>query len=484
MIPEQLRQQLSEEYAIVDFIDLGDLSASAGYAYKKFKSLRKDEFADNERIVVYTEHLIPDDLLAHLYSTAMFVDIGTWFILICSPHSTASEFQHIQVDITGTKELQNKYILPDTICAIPWNNVEVRNNGDMSPCCFSENLVLGNIKDTTLKDAFNSEAMQKLRNDLASGVRNAACNNCWRREKQGLSSIRQHNIKRLREDFLLEKFESPSIGSLDIKFSNTCNFKCMICGPGSSSMRADEDHKFKNVPLVSYDKWFDSDTFINQLTGLLPTLSNIDMYGGEPFLIKKYRTLLQTAIDLGYAKNIRLHYNSNGSTWPVHVVDLWPHFKEVDIHFSIDAVGKQFEYQRGGTWEDVEANILKIKNLNYPNLHISVMPSISAMNVYYIDRVLDWASKHNFQIFASHVKRPPGLSLLSMTAEAKALVANKYKDHPWQEIKNILETMNSAPGTNGEEFAKTVRYYDEIRKTNFADYHKEIALAMNYVYTT
>ena len=103
----------------------------------------------------------------------------------------------------------------------------------------------------------------------------------------------------------------------------------------------------------------------NQINHLLPSITNIDMYGGEPFLIKRFSEILKSAVDRDLAKHIRLHYNSNGSVWPSELINYWPNFKLVDINFSIDAIGDQFNLQRGGSWNDVESNILKIKNLGF-----------------------------------------------------------------------------------------------------------------------
>jgi organic radical activating enzyme len=206
------------------------------------------------------------------------------------------------------------------------------------------------------------------------------------------------------------------------------------------------------------------------------------MYGGEPFLIKKFSSVLETAIEKDYAKNIRLHYNTNGSVWPDKFVEHWKHFQHVDIHFSLDAVGKQFELQRGGKWEDVEANILRIKNLNYPNMSFSIMPAVSIMNIYYIDQVLDWAEKHKFQIFVSHVTTPVEYALSNLTQQAKDMILEKYKNNAWPEMKKILELIKSLPTSDGVLFCQKTQWFDSIRNENFAENHPEIAKAMGYVY--
>jgi len=206
------------------------------------------------------------------------------------------------------------------------------------------------------------------------------------------------------------------------------------------------------------------------------------MFGGEPFLIKKFANVLQVAVEQGHAKKIRLHYNSNGSIWPSEFIDYWSHFREVDIHFSIDAIGARFELQRGGTWADVENNILQIKNLNFPNMILNLMPTISILNVYYIDEVYDWAKKHNFGLFPQNLIRPMEFSLNNLTKHAQELIIDKFQNHHWTEIQNILEFLKERVPSDGVSFIEKIKSFDTIRRENFADSHKEIAQAMGYVY--
>jgi radical SAM protein with 4Fe4S-binding SPASM domain len=490
----ELEQQLKEKFNVKVMCDLGDLSTSVNNLFKLLDSCYQDKYENNDRLIFYTSHIPPEPFFQHLYETVNFIDISNWFITICGPSELlpiilsscekysidAVPFQFLQVDLDITKEIQNNFSLPDTVCAIPWTNIEIKQNGNITPCCMSD-LTLGNIDDTSFDQAFNSDKMQKLRNSLLSGERPSECNNCWKVEEKNLSSIRMHNIKRLKKNFLIKYLDQPQIATVDIKFNNTCNFKCRICAPDSSSLFAMEQHKFRGWPLVTQNNWSESQNFINQIVEHLPHIHNIDMFGGEPFLIKKFSEVLRLAVNHDYAKNIRLHYNSNGSVWPEHFLPHWASFKLVDIHFSIDAIGKQFELQRGGNWEEVQDNILRLKNLGLPNLSISIMPTISVMNVYYIDQVYDWAVTHGFPIYVSHA-RGKGIELGYLTKQAKELIVKKFKNHPWDEIQKVINIIQELPDSNGQEFRDKIGWFDQVRNENFSNSHSEIASAMNYMY--
>ena len=50
---------------------------------------------------------------------------------------------------------------------------------------------------------------------------------------------------------------------------------------------------------------------------LLPDIKYFEFTGGEPFLITQHFDLLQRAVDSGYAKDIDIHYNTNGTQFPI-----------------------------------------------------------------------------------------------------------------------------------------------------------------------
>lgn len=71
----------------------------------------------------------------------------------------------------------------DFTCNEPWRKLIVRVNGDVLPCCtfYGYELVLGNLRDFSLFDLFNSSRMKQLRADFARGVyAESACGSCSR----------------------------------------------------------------------------------------------------------------------------------------------------------------------------------------------------------------------------------------------------------------------------------------------------------------
>lgn len=488
----ELEKLLASQYSLKCFINLSELSSSPTSAYKHFQHCYQEAFDNNDRLVLYTTDTISDKFLQHLYQASDLIDISNFFVLICSPFDISKEivsaaekysiskspYQTLQIEFEETAKLQNNFYISDTLCPMPWIHLEVSSQGVIRPCCIYSDGI-GHVNDSSLSDAFYNTKMNDLRKDIQSGKKPSSCKNCWDLEDKGLISNRSYHLNLLKKELLTSDFDNPTIKSLDLKPGNTCNFKCRICNSGSSSLFAQEENKLKNISIQSFNWVSDSNT-MDEIVNLLPSLTNIDLYGGEPFLLKQLTHLVSRAVENGYANNIRLHYNSNGSIYPDHLIEYWKSFKHVDIQFSIDNIGERFELERGGLWQHVDSNIRSLVELNLPNIKISIMPAISIMNIFYFNELLDWASNLNLKVNPLYVTTPEGFSLSNITDSAKKLIIEKFQNSPWPEMQNILNYVKTIPGTNGVEFVKLCKHFDSIRNQNFAKTHPEIAKAMGY----
>ena len=112
---------------------------------------------------------------------------------------------------------------------------------------------------------------------------------------------------------------------------------------------------------------------------------------------------------------------------------------------------------------------------------IGIMPTISILNVYYLDEVYDWAQKHNFSINVNYLHEPKEFSLSNLTELAQNLIIKKFQGHPWYEMHNMLTVIKKLPPTDGKTFLEKIKWFDSVREENFKNSHKEIAEAMGYV---
>ena len=484
MTPTQLRQHIGTEY---DILCIEDLAAVCSGAYHLTKILHrhwKPTFEPNERLVFFSGQRPDETLLQHIKRTCEQCDISLSFILVICPYDIQSlvngvcasdeKFQTLVLDIDGG-ELCKNYIHKDTICPLPWMHLEIDNNGSIRPCCVSRQ-TLGNINQDNLQEIFFNQDMRDLRQQMLSGQPPEGCHECWKVESLGLTSNRLRHLALKKKKLLTTYLSRPAIRSLDLKPGSTCNFKCRICNADSSSSHAQEIAQLKRIPVLRHLDWIDN--HVGQINDLIDNLENLDLYGGEPFLIKKLTQLVHTIVQKGRASQVRLHYNSNGSIFPGFLLPYWKHFQHVDLHFSIDNIGHRFEIERGGSWTQVEKNIVDLLNQDLANLKISIMPTVNVMNVLYLDELLDWADSLGIETNFNILARPACLSISSLTDRAKGMVLEKYQRNPHSKIREISDAVQNIAGSDGQEFVTFMRHYDGIRHQSFVRSHSEIALAM------
>ena len=201
--------------------------------------------------------------------------------------------------------------------------------------------------------------------------------------------------------------------------------------------------------------------------------------------------MLQYLVDQGAAKHIALHYNSNGTVFPAQAIPIWNQFKHVSISFSIDNIGRRFEYERyGAKWDEANSIIDSIhwaQGVDSHNITTQLCFTINIQNVYYLDELLEWASHKYFgSIYFNMLHDPQHMNVQHMTPAAQELVLNKLKKLFWTnkfyqtEIDRVIQFIENGPGSDGRRFLFEMQRTDAYRKQDFRDTHPEIAYAMGY----
>jgi sulfatase maturation enzyme AslB (radical SAM superfamily) len=335
---------------------------------------------------------------------------------------------------------------------------------------------------------WESNNIKEFRNTLLSGGQPEGCNACWSEEASGKQSKRQRENSRWGTNF------TTVPRSLDLKLGNTCNLKCRICGPTSSSQWIKEHEAVSGGSLLKnlaisvrpsatqrmIMQWPEyNDRFWTDLELLLPTVELFEIYGGEPFLSKRHYNLLRRSIELGYSGSQRVHYNSNGTIYPVDAVEqIWPNFKRVDIMLSIDGIGKQFEYQRHpAQWDQVEENLFKFKEALGSDLEICC--TVSALNIFYLPEYIMYFEKLGVRVWVNNVYHPASFSINNLPDSAKQAVLTKLTGFTSEvliePIQPILNYMMTAPTQPTCTLLNTIRIHDEYRNEHYADTFPEFA---------
>ena len=394
---------------------------------------------------------------------------------------------------------------------LPWISVETSPLGTTRPCCLADEEIVDehgrkyDLNETNLEVVYHSKYMQDLRQQFRAGEKPKTCKRCWDEEDAGRDSKRINSQIRLKEIYKEVDWQNNNPDQLwfvDLKLGNICNLKCRICGSWSSSSWATEEMNY--LPAGEDKKkhlaytWLKqgawprkTTTFWDNMRSLLPNIKYFEFTGGEPWMIQEHFDLLQYAADNGYSKNIDIHYNTNGTHTPLPYTKLWAQFGRVDIAFSIDNVGKRFEYERfGAKWDEVNGNIDRTHFARTDiaeNITTQLCFTINIQNVYYLDELLAWAdTKPWTSIYFNMMHSPEYMNIQNMTPTAQELVLNKLKTTFWtskhyqQEIDNVIKFIENGQGSDGKRFLFEMQRTDAYRKQNFMDTHPEIARAMGY----
>ncbi len=391
----------------------------------------------------------------------------------------------------------------ETFCMFPWVHLNATPKGDVYPCCSNDyTQPVGNTKDNTLEEIFNSPKMKELRLDMLNERKNNICDFCYKHEEVGPHSFRNYSkehfskyfdevVPTTQADGTVDEFK---MRYFDIRFSNICNFKCRTCGSEFSSkwgeeMRKNYDPKHPVVIHVDDNKG-------TVLDEVLEHIEHIDLAyfaGGEPLITDEHYTMLEAMIRKGRT-DITLRYNTNASNikYKKHdILELWKHFDKIELSCSIDHYGERAEYMRKGTdWGVVENNLLTFRNLDYVSFQMNTVFSIYnylTIGEFYqylkdkdIVRTEDWYHSLYLAVHPDYYCAKSLPKELKAIASDKALAwANSNIDDKTCIPKLVIDAVNFANDTdqwsqNRDKFLMHTRSIDRIRGENFWETFPEL----------
>jgi sulfatase maturation enzyme AslB (radical SAM superfamily) len=420
-----------------------------------------------------------------------------------------------------------------TFCPVPWNFQAIRANGDIRVCCqanVTKNQGVIRKPDGTafnagkdsLSDARNTDMMKAIRINMLNGEWSDECGRCKNEEASGLVSRRTYENEQWKLDFDYVKSKTNNDGSIDtgdfpvvyydLRFGNFCNLKCRMCGPTDSSAWYDDwikltgTNKFKDTSgimeivddKVAAFNWPEYEPFWEQLEANIHNIEHVYFAGGEPMLIERHYDFLERCVEAGAAKHIIVEYNTNMSTLPTRVTNLWKSFKQVRVGASVDGMEAVQEYQRSpAKWDKTLDNLRKVDAL--PSNIVSWLAfTVTAYNVNHMIDFMKWKlsgsnlkrvnSTNRRPIITHHVAHhPKHLNVRVLPEEYKKDVTNRFneflqwvKDNNYNEhvvkqaediVKGVTSYMNSESyyDSHWNEFIKYTRQLDSIRNENLLD---------------
>ena len=222
------------------------------------------------------------------------------------------------------------------------------------------------------------------------------------------------------------------------------------------------------------------------------------MAGGEPMMIERHYEFLNKCIGSGHAGNITIEYNTNMTSLPPRVLEMWKQFKQIRVGCSIDGMGSVLEYQRWPVkWKQAINNLNKVDKLPN-NVTAWVAFTVTAYNIFHLPEFMLWKLKESGwkkinsspqkPIITHHVAHgPKRANIRLLPSELKLKVHHHYDYYKFKvandpelnekikkKFNKILDSvekymMDDDYSEKIPEFIKFTTYLDKARKQNILD---------------
>ena len=396
-----------------------------------------------------------------------------------------------------------------TFCMAPWTHTYLSPQTERRLCCasrepaqsFKQYIDTGNeakeYKPLTLEQHWNSDHMRSVRQRMMAGEELSECQVCD--HKLLNTNVYRSYFNQLFKHKVDEAYEStddtgattmPTV-SFDYRFNNLCNFKCRMCGDMLSSSWEAESRKEKSwnedsqpwmaSPLREQIKKFQDTQVVEEFTNAVETRTIKEIYwcGGEPLMWDIHWKAMQRIIELGFAKEVYVRYNTNLSRTSfkgIKLFDLLPQFQDWQICSSLDGTGEVGEYIRDGLnyeqWlRNFKEGMAVAKTAREMRLDYTItMPGLLELkNMFDLSRELDTEilTKVMFTFSNDEILSPlalPKKLLHTIIDEALAYIeplATRKQRSLIEVIKNLKNRETFTPTKKGKQRQENI---DKIRK--------------------
>lgn len=236
-------------------------------------------------------------------------------------------------------------------CNAPWTGLFLNTDGAVRNCC-AASFPIGNIKEQPLDQIINGPVHKQVQQDILENGYSEYCKYCKKAEDISGQSQRQW-FQTTWPDIRPTEF-NPNL--IDIRWSNTCQLRCVYCNDQASSAYA----TWLGVPeKFSIRQW--QDELFGYLVEHKDAIKFVYLLGGEPLLIKENFKLIdligEQQIDI--VTNLSLENIESNPTYQKLLQ------KNTVWRISLEAIGNKFEYiRRDAKWDTTSRNYIRLKELN------------------------------------------------------------------------------------------------------------------------
>jgi len=151
----------------------------------------------------------------------------------------------------------------ENFCCAPFTQLLAQPTGLITPCCWNQDIILGNINKNSIEEIWNGEKIQKFRQEfLDNNI--VSC-------KKHIAEIGCHkNFKKFESKIEYAKIVKSGPQRLDLRLNGKCNLRCIMCDVWQQPNDLFTEEKFWKYAREH----------------IFPSIKEIDVLGGEPFIQK------------------------------------------------------------------------------------------------------------------------------------------------------------------------------------------------------
>ena len=379
-------------------------------------------------------------------------------------------------------------------CTYPWKQLFSDSYGVYMPCCMAtvdhphdgcwngakSDFPAPKVNEVSPSEYFFSDYMEQLRSDMKSGkttpLIEKVCANCIHEEKEGRKGMRNPLARVPRGRVIEVKLRL---------FGNACNLSCYMCRIKDSSSRIKQTEKLMEIDpefgeMLEYDKLLDEMKYggmnynvTEDIKKLAPRIQNINIIGGEPFIMPKHYEVLNALIEIDQAKYIVLKYHTNLTKleWEGnHIFDYIKKFKSCLINWSLEALGERNDYIRfGSNWESNLENYYNIKK--YARVWGNLCAS--SLSILSLHKTEEWMKNEGLSYVICNIQEPRPCRIDSLHPKIRERLLPMYRN---TELESSLSAKIENWEERWEELLKYLRALDEVNKTDYTKVFPELVI--------
>ena len=366
-----------------------------------------------------------------------------------------------------------EYLTNKNFCPMPWTGFMYNFDG-MVKNCIRNPEPIGNLKDNSITEILHGEVNLTTKHNMTYNKPGPTCNVCYDLEKNTNSfdviSDRIFYLKELKDvNFNIYKsIDTHELHTIDIRWSNLCNFACVYCGPEFSSKWTTELKI--NHQEVPHQRFIEMKKYIFDN---VHQLKHVYLAGGEPLLMKENLELLDLLKTQN--PNVNLRINTNLSKVDTKIFDLICTFPNVHWIVSVESMEQEYEYIRwGGSWQDFLDNLNTIKKLNHKISFNMLHFLLNYKSIFNCITYLKNMGFHNNSFVIGALLQPDHLNIRHLPNTMLQSVERELEDWISQRpgfllengLKNVLQYIKTPVEKNIEYCLAEITKMDQRRNIN------------------